>query len=385
MILFGGVIICLCLLCLLTGIIKQKEGRTMDLLFRQFLIMTLSYFLFYYSTPYWSSAQIKDLINHGLYQSLFILLSSVGDLVYKGVEALNSWVDAQLEKTRIFKPGARKAVHGAVNAIVYTVIIWVSTYFYNGASGLVLQGGGSYELSFSEWSRATNAATFLEAVRLRMEETPGFSGVVNAAADLLLYVGVTILYSAFMYGLLRYKIEEFNLGQQIFGGFNTGPQQTDGESFLSQVRGKLIPDLKAGVINALDNLCLFRNFHVIGSLVLFCGVIFLYSLAMMFLNRQPEADGILAGILEASGVVDIVLSFLIAFVWGKIISLLGITVYVASPEPVKDVIDIVDEMGKGLVSTIEDGRRAWAEENDGLFKRTGFKKSRRLDLFGEGK
>lgn len=355
----------------------------MDLLFRQFLIMALSYFLFYYSAPYWSSAQIKDVINHGLYQSLFILLSSVGDLLYKGVEKLNSWAGNQLKQARILSGTVHEAVHGAVNAVLYTGIIWVATYLYNGASGLILQGGGSYTLSFSEWSYATNAATFLEAVQLRMAETPGFPGIVDAAVNMLIYVGITILYSAFMYGLLRYKIKEFNLGKQIFGDHGTEQWKTDGGSFLSQVRGKLIPDLKNGIVSGLDNLCLLRSFRVAGSLILFCGIIFLYSIAMILLNREPEIDGILAGILEASGVVDIVLSFLIAFVWGKIVSLLGITVYVAAPEPVKNVIDDVDKMGKELVSTIEGGRRAWAEKNDDLFQRTEFRGPHPLDLFGD--
>lgn len=358
-------------------------------LFQRFLIMALSYFLFYYSTPYWSSAQIKDVIDHGLYQGLFILLSCVGDLVYKSVELLNSLADKLLEEI-IPNDTVPKAVHGAVNAIAYTVVIWIATYLYNGASGLILQGGGAYALSFSEWSRATNAATFLDAVRLRMEETPGFFGGVGAAAvSMLMYVGVTILYSAFMYGLLRYKIMGSNLGQYlndlIFGGQDeAGPESHDG-SFLSQVFGKLIPDLKNSIVNCLDNLCLLRSFCDIGSLILFCVVIFLYSIAMMFLNREPEVDGILAGILEASGVVDIVLSFLITFIWGKIVSLVGITVYVVSPEPVKNVVDFVDEMGKHLVSKIEDLREDWAEGHDDLFSGTGSGGLHLMDLLGGGR
>lgn len=349
-------------------------------LFQRFLILALSYFLFYYSAPYWSSAQIKDVINHGLYQSLFIRLSSIGHWLYKGVETLNNWADKKLKQM----PGG--AVHGTVNAVVYTGIIWIATYVYNGASGLVLQGSGSYALSFSEWSRVTNAATFLEMVRLRMEEAPSFlSGVGTAAVSLLLYVGVTILYSAFMYGLLRYKIREFNLGKRIFGEPSTEGQNGNGNSFFAQMRGKLIPDLKASIVSCLDNLCLLRSFRVIGSLILFCGVIFLYSLAMMFLNREPEVDGILAGILETSGVVDILLSFLIAFVWGKIISLLGITVYVASPAAVKKAIDDADKKGKEIVTKTENNRKAWAERNDKLFNRTEFEGLHPMDLFGGGK
>ena len=345
-------------------------------LFQQFLIMALSYFLFYYSAPYWSSAQIKDLINHGLYQGLFILLSTVGDWLYKLVELPGKSVDELLEKF-ILNDAIRKAVLGAVNAIVYTGIIWSATYVYDGVSGLILQGGGSYTMSFSEWSRVTNAATFWEAMRLQMAETPGLSGVADAAVSLLQYVGLTILYSAFMYGLLRYKIKEFGFGTWLSEKLgirsddgSAKPQGSGRESFLSQVCGKLIPDLKASIVSCLDNLCLLRSFRVIGSLILFCGVIFLYSLVMMFLNREPEVDGILAGILEASGVVDVVLSFLIAFVWGKIISLLGITVYIVAPEPAKNLIDTVDEKGKEIVTKIENGRKAWVEANDDLFKRT---------------
>ena len=360
-------------------------------LFQRFLILALSYFLFYYSAPYWSSAQIKDVINYGSYQSLFIRLSSIGHWLYKGVETLNNWADEKLK----LMPGG--TVHGAINAVVYTGIIWIATYVYNGVRGMVLQGSGSYTLSFSEWSQVTNAATFLESVWLRMGEAPGFlSGASTAAVSLLLYAGVTVLYSAFIYGLLRYKIKEFNLGTRISEKLHTKkpqesdndstkPQESDGKSFLSQVRGKLIPNLKASFVSCLDNLCLLRSFHIIGSLILFCGMIFLYSLVMMFLNRESEVSGILAGILEASGVVDVVLSFLIAFVWGKILSLLGITVYIVAPTPVKAAIDRADRKGKQFVEKTERIRKTWAEDNDGLFKRTEGEGLHLMDLLGRGK
>ena len=65
---------------------------------KTFVVTTAIFFLFFYATPYWTGAEMEDLMHNGIYRALYIFCSKTGYWAYRLIESLSAGVCSLLGK-----------------------------------------------------------------------------------------------------------------------------------------------------------------------------------------------------------------------------------------------------------------------------------------------
>ena len=278
---------------------------------KTFLVTAVMFFLFFYSAPYWTGAEMENLMRNGVYRAFYVLCSKLGYWAYQLIELVSAKICSRIEEKR------RRA---GPSLLIYTLLSLCLL------AGSIMGLNQLYEHLFKEMFAVgggitvSNEHTFLS----RFSDLLTFLGFFRAVGRALLmcaaYLLGTMVFFSFLYGLLRQKVVPLKGGG------------SDADAPLSGGAKPLLEQCVDSVKDAVGNICYLRYFKVPGTLPPFLLIVAAYSLIQTWLGRNAEAGALLMDIVESTGVIDLVINFIIELILGKLLYCICIPIYRALPQ-----------------------------------------------------
>lgn len=359
---------------------------------KTFVVTAAMFFLFFYSTPYWTGAEMEDLMHNGLYRAFYVFCSKTGFWAYQLIERLADGICSLLD---------RKGKSGRYQLIVYALLsLCLLTgaiaglnrfYDYLFQSMFAVGDGITVSNEHSLLNRFSDLLIFFKLTAGYFDGT--FLGFFRALGKALLmcmaYFWGTVVFFSFLYGLLSQKVVPF---------FEKSDSQTD--SAQSNGSSSLLKQCADGVKGAVEKLCYLRYFDLDvlpGTLPPSLLLVAIYALIQTWMGRESETGVLFMEIVDSTGVIDLVINFIIQFIMGKLLYYICIPVYRALPAGIQSGLRDLSDRGERWVRREKERREQWAQENDVLQhlndwatrervnpmqKRADTKPLRKLDLDG---
>ena len=320
---------------------------------KTFAITTVMFFLFFYSAPYWTGAEMEDLMHNGAYRAFYVFCSKTGYWAYQLIECLSAGICSLL---------GRKGKSGRYGLTVYTLLtlcllagsIAGLNQLYDHLFQDMFAVGDGIDIS-NEHSLLSRFSDLLIFFKLTVGYFDGtFLGFFRALGKALLmcmaYFWATIVFFSFLYGLLSQKVVPFK-------EFNTDSDQDGGEK-------SLLEQCVDGVKGAVGKICYLRYFKVPGTLPPFLLIVAVYSLIQVWMGRGAEAGTLFSQIVDSTGVIDLVMNFILEFMIGKLIYLVCIPVYRALPAGLQGALRELSDRGEHWARREKERREPWAQDHD---------------------
>lgn len=352
------------------------------LFLKTFVVTTIVFFLFFYSTPYWTGAEMEDLMHNGIYRAFYVFCSKTGHWAYQLIERLSAGLCSLLGK-KAKSDRARLAIYTLLSLCLLAGSIIGLNQLYEHLFQDMFAAGDGIDVSSEHTllSRFSDLFIFFKLIAGYFDGT--FLGFFRALGRALLlcmaYFWGTIVFFSFLYGLLSQKVVP------LFKKDDPHPAPVQSEE-----AGTLLQQCVDGVRGAVEKICYLRYFKVPGTLLPFLLIVAVYSLIQVLLGREAEAGSLVMDIVDSTGVIDLVMNFILEFIIGKILYYLCVPVYRALPEGAQAAIQNLSDRGERWVQREKDRRAQWARENDLLHNsdagstggHSGFDPLHKMDLNG---
>lgn len=167
-----------------------------------FLATSLSFFLFYFSVPYWTGNGMAELSPSGIWRAFYRFLSKIGYLIHRLCETVYGILPI---------PNAmrRGAIGACTNMLFYVIVLYLLIGGYSTVTNALfpegveeLANGGS-----RVWDILCSGVVFL---RLIGELAPGnniFAVLIIIVVSVALYTVINTLFFSILFGLLHEKVD----------------------------------------------------------------------------------------------------------------------------------------------------------------------------------
>lgn len=167
-----------------------------------FLATSLSFFLFYFSVPYWTGNDMAELSSSGIWRAFYRFLSKIGYLMHRLCETVYGILP-------IPKAMRQGAIGACTNMLFYVIVLYLLIGGYSTVTNALfpegveeLANGGS-----RVWDVLCSGVVFL---RLIGELAPGnniFAVLIIIVVSVALYTVINTLFFSILFGLLHEKVD----------------------------------------------------------------------------------------------------------------------------------------------------------------------------------
>lgn len=268
-----------------------------------FVVTAGTFFLFFYSAPYWTGSSMEGLIDNGVYRAFYVLCSTAGHLAYQLIEFLSERISSLLGRKSDW-----------LSNLIYTLL---SLGLLTGAL-LGLQQ--VYEYLFSDMlavgeitvsnehdylSRFSDLFVFFKLTAGYLDGTfSGFFRAIGKALSVCMaYFWGTVIYFSFLFGLLSPAVVTID-----GDSFNA-------DSFQSDEKASLPEQCLDHIKEAAGKLCYLRHFETSGCRPVVLLVAAVYSLNKLRMGGEADGWEFVMKIIESTDVIDLVINCIIEQIW----------------------------------------------------------------------
>ena len=329
------------------------------------LCTSLSFSLFFFTTPYTTGMELRDVTDNGIYRFLYVAISTMGDLVYKFIEFVFATI---CEVT-----GWRKLSFGVVflNTIAYMFVVICASNLYEVLMSSVIQGDVVEfkklgETSYGNVKDLVLVAQIYGQLRNNMSESGFISTIFATVKALVLFFSGTMVYFTFMHGLLTQKMYDFDIITRVVG------EERKKEILDFKSDGVTLSDLPkaifSGVCNFVDNLGMLQNFRFRAIQIAFAVACFIYATVKALLGEAATFGDLLFNLLDEAEIINIFVSFMFTYISAKATSFFADIVYKKLPENMQMKISELSERGNHAVTKIQKSRDLWSSRRDAVWE-----------------
>lgn len=333
-----------------------------------FISSALTFYLFYFNVPVWTSREIEELGKNGVWRFLFHLVAGIGNFVYMFIETFctNMAKGMKLKENNVFMSLANLGMFlGAIYGFQYfhewfvtqmCVIETAEVHFKNWTSYNLfrdLQIVGA--LWTSMWDGSTDIS-FLQRVG-------------DTLRGLLSYLFLTVFHFAMMYGLLNNKCEDMNLIDRFFGRTriaNALDYTPKNKGFVETVK-----KIGSSVLDFINDLTMIVNFKVGATPFVFCLIIGAYSVVQVLDGQTADFGELLMNLLDETNILNLAFSFAIGFVVCLVLRVIALFTYDKLPPAAKVPLNAMSVFFGGRADKMIGKREAWAGGH-GFIRRTAY-------------
>lgn len=332
-----------------------------------FLVSLISFGMFFFNVPYWTGQEMGDLAKNGFYRLGYVILSTTGWSIYKALETINKSVD------RLFKIKEGGTVHAIINLLLYIVAVYGLCQLYDFTMSSVI-GGDVDELHIADssaYSRYSDLLLFWGILN-NFGEVNSIGSFVTALREsiwsIVVFVVGTVMFFSVMYGLLMHKLQEIHLIER-YGGSSPLVKMLKYEP-EKRTLSSLPKQIIASILDFCNKLSILRNFKIFGVQIAFIAILAVYSIAKTVSGESADFGGLAADLLDESGIVSTIGSFIISFILGKLVVLVGRVVGMFMPQIIQEPLHRVSSSCNQKVEVIKEKRREWSVRCDSVYART---------------
>lgn len=302
------------------------------------IVNTLFFFLFYFSTPYWTGSGMAELSSSGIWRATFRALSFSGTLVYRLVERVSKKLDTPSRTLTL-----------TVNLITHIAVLWAFLHTYEAVTTFLF-GSDIVEIGDIDrdtlWGKLTSALAFLRV----LTHTSGsivHKFLVTARA-LATYTILNILFFSFLFGYLQAKVRPLHLGS-VFP-----PDSRD-----QSLGGKIL----SGIKDALDRVTIIQNFQTKQVFITYIPIMVVYTIFAQQLGTAHTLKELVLEVLESIQLVPIVASYTITNATCRCVNNTAGAAIKRLPPDLQAAVAALSDKGNAWVKTEDAKRKDWADEN----------------------
>lgn len=351
-----------------------------------FLSLAVSFFLFFFNVPYWTGQDMADMSKSGIWRAPFRFLSRIGFGLFKLYRiAVKKIFDACFSRFRGNKDGRKsvwQGIKGLMDVLCSAGVLFLIISGYSGLMDGLFPAGVDTLAEGNDGSflgKLSNAVVFLRVTAAFKAE--GTGGTILAAAAhtviaAIQYVVINTLFYSILFGFLQELLEKRPFWDMAKKSLNIRSEAgREGEAISPQ---SLPGQLKEAAMDFFNKTTIHTSMDNSISLGLFLIVLLAFSFVMTWLGKNDLGPlDVVRQVLEAIGVVQIVASFLVTYLVGKLGEQAAKAAVRGLPQGMRDAIHDASERGNKWVKAEDARRHDWAQK-----VWTGLKE---LDLFGSGK
>lgn len=282
-----------------------------------FVATSLSFFLFYFSVPYWAGSDMAELSSSGIWRAFYRFLSKIGYLIHRLCETVYNALPLQ----KVLKRGA---VGACTNLLFYVVILYLLIRGYSNITDAVFPEGVGELANGGDrvWDVLCSVLVFLRLLNNLMPGNSIFAVLAIIVVSLILYTVINTLFFSILFGLLHEKVD---------------------------------PIGKKGV---LGKLTIVRNFRTQGTIPIVLLAIAVYSVASSVFGFHTTTLGeVFLQVLDEIELIPIVMSSLITNVVCRGVCIGAGAIVKHAPAPIQRAVrELSDRGNKWCIK--EDLRRA---------------------------
>lgn len=341
-----------------------------------FLTLAVSFFLFFFNVPYWTGRDMADMSKSGIWRAFFRFLSFLGYGLHRLYLHIAGWIlDIPLNlfwrnrRVREDSPFFQGVV-GFVDLLCSAATLFLMITVYNGFMdsmfpadiGALAEGtDGSLLGTLSE------AVVFLRVVS-GVKSGSGAGSAVAAVmvtlVALVSYVIINTLFFSILFGFLREHLEErpfLTLAKEKLNIPSAPPTEPDEEPSPAQ---RLLRQLKEATEGFFNKTTVHYGVYEPVALVLFLLALLIYSVVMTRLGKNDMGPwDVVKQVLDSIGVVQIVASFLVTYLAGKLSEKAAKSVVKVLPQGVQNAIHAASAKGNAWADAEDAKRHIWAQEH----------------------
>lgn len=340
-----------------------------------FLSLAISFFLFFFNVPYWTGRDMADMSKSGIWRAFFRFLSFLGYGLFKIYLHVAGWIlDIPL---RLWGPREIReenrfwmGIVGFVDALCSAGTLFLLIGGYNSLMNGLFPAGVDVLADGSDGSLLGNisqAVVFLRVV-LSFDAGSGVGGVVAAVAvtlvSLVLYVVINTLFFSILFGFLREMLVERPFLTLVKEKLNISSAPAVEQEEEKNAMQRLLAQLKEAVEGFFNKTTMHYFVYEPVALVLFLLALLAYSVVMTYLGKNDLGPlDVVKQVLESIGVVQIVASFLVTYLVGKLSEKTTNTVVKVLPQGMQNAIHAASAKGNAWADAEDAKRHLWSQEH----------------------
>ena len=340
-----------------------------------FLSLTISFFLFFFNVPYWTGRDMADMSKSGIWRAFFRFLSFLGYGLHRLYMHFAGWVldfPLRFRKRGEFQEGERfwPGVAGFVDALCSAGTLYLLITAYNNLMNSLFPAGVSSLAKGSDGSLLRNLSEAVVFLRVVSDFNPGsgFGGVVAAVVVTLiavvLYIIINTLFFSILFGFLREMLREEPFLEIAKERLNIPPappaEPTEEESPLQS----LLRQLKGATEKFFNKTTLHHFAYEPVALVLVLLAMLAFSVVMTRLGKNDLGPlDVVKRVLDSIGVVQIIASFLVTYLAGKLTEKTAKSVVKVLPQGMQRAIHAASAKGNAWADAEDAKRHIWSQEH----------------------
>lgn len=348
-----------------------------------FLSLAASFFLFFFNVPYWTGQDMADMSKSGIWRAPFRFLSRIGFGFFKLYRtAVKKIFDACFSRFRGNKDGQKSVwlgIKGLMDVLCSAGVLFLIISGYSGLMDGLFPAGVSTLAEGNDGSflgKLSNAVVFLRVTAVFKAD--GTSGTILAATAhtviaAIQYVVINTLFYSILFGFLQELLEKRPFWELTVKKLNIRSEAgRKGDALPPQ---SLPGQLKEATVDFFNKTTIHTSMENSVSMGLFLIVLLAFSFVMTWWGKNDLGPlDVVWKVLEAIGVVQIVASFLVTYLAGKLGEKAAVAVVGILPQTMQDEIHKISARGNEWVKKEDERRHDWVKR-----VWTGLKK---MNLFG---
>lgn len=341
-----------------------------------FISLAVSFFLFFFNVPYWTGRDMADMSKSGIWRAFFRFLSFLGYGLHRVYMHVAGWIlDLPLrflERRGIGEENQRIwfGIVGFVDALCSagTLFLLIGGYnsFMNGLfpAGVDTLAGGN---DGSLLGKLSEAVVFLRVV-IGLDFGSGVGAVVASVVvtliSVVLYVVINTLFFSILFGFLRELLQEKPFWEIVKEKLNIAPAPTTKQTEEESPLQSLLRQLKDATESFFNKTTLHNFVYEPVALVLFLVTMLVYSVVMVRLGKNDLGPlDVVRQVLDSIGVVQIVASFIVTYLMGKVSEKAAKSVVKVLPKGLQNAIHAASVKGNVWADAEDAKRHIWAQEH----------------------
>jgi hypothetical protein len=345
-----------------------------------FIAITMMFTLFYFNAPFWCGKGMYKTSRSGIWKLYYILLSTMGHLLYRLCEMLSKLFERLIfKRLKLNKNKSYPTLSILINLLTYIGVIFLLSKGYtklcdsftinSNADVNTLVGGDKniFEYIKKKVSFVRIVVELYTGYSYSLENriTIGFVSVIFVIIMWAILIFINTVYFSVLYGLLKEKLIEVER-LHFFNNFKKWNQDNrennnmDKHSFSS-----LMIQIKTSISDWIKSQTIINNLLNIKVMLAFIPLLFVFSL-FMYLTEiyKPNVLSTLFQILDSMNLIGIIISFGITWMGTRGVQLGGAYVISKTPSSMQDWFEKVSTRAGVKAEEYESKRHQWAEDND---------------------
>lgn len=351
-----------------------------------FLSLTASFFLFFFNVPYWTGQDMADMSKSGIWRAPFRFLSRIGFGCFKlykiVVKKISDACLSRLRGHREIEKDVWSGIEGLLDVSCSAGVLFLLISGYNCFMDGLFPAGVDILAEGNDGSllgKLSEAVVFLRvAADLKAGDADGtiLTAAMRTAIAMAQYVAINTLFFSILFGFLQELLVKKPFWDLVANKLDicSVAEPEEGASPLRRLLGQI----KEAAIDFFNKTTVHISLGDTVSLTLFLLGLLIYSFVMTWLGKNDLGLlDVVQQVLEAIGVVQIVASFLVTYLVGKLCEKAANAVVEVLPQGLQDAIRSASDRGNEWVKREDASRHTWAQGN-----RSGIKE---MDLEGSDK